>query len=64
MTSREPISSNGTRFLAPIIAGLGALMIIRTVGAGGGPLSAGVLLGAIFLALGAGRLYLSIRARS
>lgn len=64
MTSRERISSNGTRFLAPVIAMLGGLMIVRTVAAGGGPLSAGVLLGAIFLAIGAGRIYLSTRTGS
>lgn len=64
MTSRERISSNGTRFLAPVIATLGGLMIVRTVAAGGGPLSAGVLLGAIFLAIGAGRIYLSTRTGS
>jgi hypothetical protein len=64
MTSRERISSSGTRFLAPLIAGLGLAIIIRTVAAGGGVLSAGVLLGAIFVAIGAGRLYLLNRAGS
>ena len=62
MTSRERISSGGTRLLAPLIAGLGVLVIVRTVAAGGGPLSAGVLLGAVFVAIGLGRLYLLGRA--
>jgi multisubunit Na+/H+ antiporter MnhB subunit len=64
MTSRERISASGTRLLAPLIAGLGVLIIIRTLVAGGGALSAGVLLGAVFVAIGIGRLYLLSRARS
>jgi multisubunit Na+/H+ antiporter MnhB subunit len=64
MTSRERISSSGTRLLAPLIAGLGVLIIVRTVAAGGGALSAGVLLGAVFVLIGCGRLYLLTRARS
>jgi multisubunit Na+/H+ antiporter MnhB subunit len=64
MTSRERISASGTRLLAPLIAGLGVLIIIRTLVAGGGALSAGVLLGAVFVAIGIGRLYHLSRARS
>ena len=64
MTSRERISSSGTRLLAPVIAALGVLVVIRTIAAGGGPLSSGVLLGAILAAIGLGRLYLATRARS
>lgn len=48
--------------LSPIIALLGAAIIVRTLAAGGGVLSAGVLLGAVFVAIGLGRLYLSLRA--
>ena len=64
MTSRERISSSGTRLLAPLIAALGVLVVIRTITAGGGPLSSGVLLGAILFAIGLGRFYLATRARS
>ncbi len=64
MASRERISSSGTRLLAPLIAFLGVLIVVRTVVAGGGPLSAGVILGAVFFAIGAGRIYLLTRARS
>ena len=64
MTSRERISSNGTRLLAPAIAALGVVIVVRTLAAGGGPLSIGVLVGVIFLALGLGRLYLALRATS
>jgi hypothetical protein len=38
---------------------LGILMIVVTLARGGGPLAAGVVLGAMFTVLGAGRLYLS-----
>ena len=64
MNSRERISSGGTRFLAPLIAALGLLMIVRTVAAGGGALSAGVVIGSVFLVIGAARFYLLMRARS
>ncbi len=64
MASRERIGTAGTRILAPAIAGLGLLIVVRTVLAGGGPLSVGVLIGIVFLAIGAGRFYLSLRAPS
>jgi len=57
----ERISSNGTRILSIAIAVIGVVIIIRTLAAGGGPASMGILLGAIFLVLGAARLYLSFR---
>jgi multisubunit Na+/H+ antiporter MnhB subunit len=53
-----------TRLFAFIILGFGAAILVITIVNGGGPLSAGVLMGLIFCALGAGRLYLASRARS
>lgn len=64
MASPQRIGTSGTRILAPAIAALGVVIIVRTLAAGGGVLSIGVLLGAVFVALGAGRLYLSLRASS
>jgi len=64
MSSTQRIGNSGTRILAPVIAILGVAIIVRTVAAGGGVLSIGVLLGVVFLAIGAGRLYLSTRASS
>lgn len=64
MAPSQGIGTTGTRILAPLIAALGLLIIIRTLAAGGGPFSIGVLLGLVFLAIGAGRLYLSLRAPS
>jgi hypothetical protein len=36
-------------------------MLIITLARGGGPLAVGVLFGLLFIALGAGRLYLAMR---
>lgn len=61
---RSRIGTSGTRILAPLIAVLGVVIIVRTVSAGGGALSVGVLLGAVFVAIGIARLYLSLRVAS
>lgn len=61
MASSQRFGTGGTRILAPVIAVLGIVIVVRTLVEGGGILSVGVLLGTIFLAIGAGRLYLSLR---
>jgi len=61
MSSRERIGSSGTRVLSSVILILGLVIIVRTVAAGGGPLSVGVLIGVIFVAIGVARLYLAAR---
>lgn len=57
----QGFGTSGTRLLAPLIALIGAAIVVRTLAAGGGIASAGVLLGAVFVAIGLGRLYLSLR---
>ena len=52
-----------TRLFSAIILGFGAAIVIVTLANGGGPLSTGILMGVLFMALGAGRLYLATRAR-
>jgi hypothetical protein len=42
----------------------GAAIVIVTLANGGGPLSTGVLLGILFMALGGGRYYLATRGRA
>jgi hypothetical protein len=42
--------------------GIGVAIIVRTVVAGGGGVAVGFLLGAMFVALGGGRLYLQSRS--
>jgi hypothetical protein len=42
---------------------IGILLIVRTLTLGGGPTATGILLGAGFLAVGIGRLYIQSRTR-
>ena len=51
-----------TRLFAVIITGFGATILVVTLARGGGITSFGILIGAAFVALGVGRLYLSLRA--
>ena len=46
-----------TRVLSALMVVIGVAIIVRTVAAGGGPVALGVLLGLLFVAAGAGRLY-------
>ena len=50
-----------TRLLSVVIIALGAVMLVVTIAAGGGVAAKGVLLGLMFVAVGAGRLYLAER---
>jgi multisubunit Na+/H+ antiporter MnhB subunit len=50
-----------TRLLSVVMVGLGVAIVVRTLAAGGGPLTVGVLLGLLFIAAGAARLYLQSR---
>jgi hypothetical protein len=40
---------------------IGIALLVRTLLAGGGAIATGVLLGVLFIAAGAGRLYLQLR---
>jgi hypothetical protein len=53
-----------TRLFAAVILGFGVAILVVTLANGGGPLATGFLLGLLFVALGAGRLYLSLRNRA
>jgi hypothetical protein len=50
-----------TRVFAVIILGFGLTIVAVTLANGGGVTSFGLLIGILFTALGAGRLYLSLR---
>ena len=50
-----------TRILSLIMVLIGLALLVRTLAAGGGPLATGVLLGVLFVAAGAARLYLQFR---
>jgi hypothetical protein len=51
--------ANVTTVLSLVILGLGLALLVRTAAAGGGEV--GYVLGALFVAAGAGRLYLARR---
>ena len=61
MSTPERIYHGSVRALSILFIGLGLAILAMTLGAGGGPLSIGTLLGAIFVAIGAGRLWISTR---
>jgi hypothetical protein len=46
-----------TIVLSALMVVIGVAIIVRTVAAGGGPVALGLLLGLLFVAAGAGRLY-------
>ena len=63
--TRRPSADEGyqlaVRIFSVTIIGFGVAILVVTLARGGGPLAVGVLFGLLFIALGAGRLYLSIR---
>ena len=61
MPSPERIYHGSIRALSIVFIALGVLILATTLGAGGGPLSLGTLLGVIFIAIGAGRLWIAMR---
>ncbi len=61
MSSPERIYRGSVRALSVVFCGLGVAILISTLARGGGVLSVGVVLGLIFLAVGAGRLWVASR---
>jgi hypothetical protein len=61
MPERRQIQRSSTRVMSILMLVIGLAILVRTVLAGGGPLSSGVLLGLLFVAAGGGRLYLQSR---
>lgn len=49
------------RLLSLVFLALGGVLLVTTLASGGGPASVGVLMGIAFLAVGAGRLWVSAR---
>jgi hypothetical protein len=50
-----------TRLTSALLILIGLAMVARTIGEGGGPTALGILLGVLFVAAGAGRLWLDTR---
>ena len=61
MASPERIYSGSVRAFSVVFLILGAVILVATLAAGGGPLSVGVVLGVAFLAVGGVRLWASAR---
>jgi len=60
MPSRPP---RATHILSWAMVLVGIALVVRTVAAGGGAIAQGVLIGALFVVAGAGRLWLESRSR-
>jgi hypothetical protein len=56
---RSDPAKAATIVLSTVMIVVGVAMLVRTLAAGGGPLASGVLLGLLFVAGGAGRLYVA-----
>jgi hypothetical protein len=60
MTGRS-VHRSATIALSALTVLIGATLLVEALGGHGGPLSARTLLGVLFLAAGAGRLYVEVR---
>jgi hypothetical protein len=61
MSSPERIYHGSTRALSVVFIVLGLVILVRTLAGGGGPASVGTILGVVFVAIGAGRLWIATR---
>jgi galactitol-specific phosphotransferase system IIC component len=63
MPSSRDLHRGSTQVMSVILVLIGVAMIVSTIARGGGVLALGIVLGLLFVAAGAGRLYVS-RLRS
>lgn len=61
MATPERIYRGSVRALSVVFVAIGLAILVTTLVSGGGPLSVGTLLGIAFVAVGAGRLWISAR---
>ncbi len=61
MATPERIYRGSVRVLSLVFVAFGLGILVATLVAGGGPLSVGVLMGIVFMAVGAGRLWAAAR---
>ena len=61
MAKPRDVHRQTTLLFSSVMVLLGVGMIVRTVVAGGSALATGLLLGVLFIAAGAGRVYLALR---
>ena len=61
MPEGRDVHRAATLLLSTAMVAVGVVMLVRTLTAGGGPLALGTVLGVLFVAAGAGRLYVTWR---
>ena len=61
MPDGRSVHRSATLLLSAAMVVIGIAMLVRTLGAGGGPLALGFVLGLLFVAAGGGRLYFAWR---
>jgi hypothetical protein len=61
MSAPRDLHRSSTRVLSAAMLVIGVAMIISTVARGGGALAIGLVMGVLFTAAGAGRLYVSLK---
>jgi uncharacterized membrane protein HdeD (DUF308 family) len=61
MSQRRQVHQTSTRVMSILMIVIGIVLLVRTLIAGGGALASGILLGLLFMAAGAARLYLQFR---
>lgn len=61
MPDGRGLHRGATLLLSAAMVVIGLAMLVRTLGAGGGPLTLGIVLGVLFVAAGAGRFYFTWR---
>jgi hypothetical protein len=61
MPEPRQVRHSYTRVMSILMIVIGIALLARTIVAGGGPIATGMLLGVLFVAAGAGRLYLQSR---
>jgi hypothetical protein len=63
VSAPERIYHGSIRAFSLVFIALGLALLVTTLAAGGGPLSVGTFLGVVFIAIGAGRLWIATRTR-
>ena len=61
MPDGRGVHRGATLLLSAAMVVIGLAMLVRTLGAGGGPLTLGMVLGLLFVSAGAGRFYFTWR---
>jgi hypothetical protein len=59
--NRDGVYGGATKLFSAAFLAIGILLLVVTLANGGGPASMGVLLGVVFVAVGALRLWLTMR---